>query len=196
MSREEIESMRRLVLFIPLLMAACAGSQKGDRPMDRPATEYRIGREDVLEVVVWHEPELSRTMPVRPDGKIALPLAGEVEAAGLTPTELRDKLKDALTPYVKDVSVAVLVREINGPRFFVLGEVTRPGGFPLRTATTVTQALALAGGPGEFAGDRVVWLRQKEDGAQDRVRLSYKELVSGEAEGALWLAPGDVLYVP
>jgi polysaccharide export outer membrane protein len=188
--------MRRIALLLPLLMTACAGLHKGDRPTPRPVSEYRIGREDVLEVVVWHEPELTRTMPVRPDGKIALPLAGEIEAAGLTPTELRDKLKTALDPYVKDVSVAVLVREINGPRFFVLGEVTRPGGFPLRGATTVTQALALAGGPGEFANGQVVWLRQKEDGGQDRVRLSYKELVTGEAEGALWLAAGDVLYVP
>lgn len=188
--------MRRIVLLVPLLITACAGLQKGDRPSPRPVSEYRIGREDVLEVVVWHEPELSRVMPVRPDGKIALPLAGEIEAAGLTPTQLRDKLKAALNPYVKDVSVAVLVREINGPRFYVLGEVTHPGGFPLRGAVTVTQALALAGGPGEFAGNDVVWLRQKDDGRQDRVRLSYKELVTGEAEGALWMGPGDVLYVP
>lgn len=188
--------MRRILLLVPLLMTACAGLHKGERPAPRPTTEYRIGREDILEVVVWREPELTRVMPVRPDGKIALPLAGEVEAAGLTPTELRDKLKDALTPYVKDVSVAVLVREINGPRFYVLGEVGHPGGFPLRGSVTVTQALALAGGPGEFAGDQVVWLRQKDDGRQDRVRLSYKELVTGEAEGALWLGAGDVLYVP
>jgi polysaccharide export outer membrane protein len=89
----------------------------------------------------------------------------------------------------------VLVREINGPRFFVLGEVPRAGGYPLRGAMTVTQALAIAGGRGEFAGDDVLWVRQKPDGKSERVRLSYEELVEGEAEGALWLAPGDVLYV-
>ena len=189
--------MRRSLLLVPLLaLSACAGMSKGERPAPRPMTEYRIGREDVLEVVVWREPELTRVMPVRPDGRIALPLAGEMEAAGLTPAELQAKVKDALAPYVKDVAVAVLVREINGPRFFVLGEVPRPGGFPLRGAMTVTQALALAGGKGEFAGNDVVWLRQKTDAKPERVRLSYGELVEGEAEGALWLAPGDVLYVP
>jgi polysaccharide export outer membrane protein len=93
--------MRRAFLIVPLIAAAaCAGSRKGERPMERPAAEYRIGREDVLEVVVWREPELTRTMPVRPDGKIALPLAGELEAAGLTPGELQDKVRTALAPYV------------------------------------------------------------------------------------------------
>jgi polysaccharide export outer membrane protein len=183
--------------MMPLLaLAACAGANKGERPAPRPVAEYRIGREDVLEVVVWREPELSRVMPVRPDGKIALPLAGELQAAGLTPNELQSKVKESLSPYVKDVSVAVLVREVNGPRVFVMGEVPRPGGFPLRGAMTVTQALALAGGKGEFGGNDVVWVRQKEDGKTERVRLSYRELVEGDAEGALWLAPGDVLFIP
>jgi polysaccharide biosynthesis/export protein len=190
-------NMRRTTLLLALAAAACASTSKGERPDARPApTEYRIGREDVIEVVVWHEPELTRVMPVRPDGFIALPLAGEVQAAGKTPGELKEQLTKALTPYVKDASVAVLVREINGPRYFVMGEVAKPGGFPLRGAVSVTHALATAGGLGEFAGDDVVWLRQKADGKADRVRLSAKELMQGEAEGALWLGAGDVLYVP
>jgi polysaccharide biosynthesis/export protein len=189
--------MRRSILLVSLLaLPACAGMSKGERPAPRPMTEYRIGREDVLEIVVWREPELTRVMPVRPDGRIAMPLVGEMEAAGLTPGELQGKVKEALAPFVKDVSVAVLVREVNGPRVFVLGEVPKPGGFPLRGTMTVTQALALAGGKGEFAGNDVVWLRQKPDGKQERVRLSYRELVEGDAEGALWLGAGDVLYVP
>ncbi len=188
--------MRRTSLLLPLLALACASTTKGERVESRPQTEYRIGREDVLEIVVWHEPELTRVMPVRPDGFIALPLAGEVQAAGKTPSELRAELNKALSPYVKDASVAVLVREINGPRFSVLGEVTKAGAYPLRGAVSVTQAIATAGGPNEFAGDKVVWLRQKPDGKQERVNLSIKELVQGEAEGALWVGPGDVLYVP
>lgn len=189
--------MPRSSLLIPLLsLCACAAVGKGERPEAAPASEYRIGREDVLEIVVWREPELSRVMPVRPDGRIAMPLVGEMEAAGLTPAELQGKVKQALTPFMKDVSVAVLVREVNGPRVFVLGEVPRPGAFPLRGTMTVTQALALAGGKGEFAGNDVVWLRQKPEGKAQRVRLSYRELVEGEAEGALWLGSGDVLYVP
>lgn len=186
----------RLVLLGVLLAAACSSSKGAQRPDGRPDAEYRIGREDVLEVVVWHEPELTRVVPVRPDGKISLPLAGEMEAAGKTPAELQAGLAKVLAPYIRDAAVAVLVREINGTRVFVLGEVARPGGFPLRGPLTVVQAIALAGGRSEFAGDDVVWLRQKPDGTADRVSLSFGDLVKGEAAGALWLRGGDVLYVP
>ena len=180
-----------------LLAAACATTHPSERPSDRPdAGEYRIGREDVLEVVVWHEPELSRVVPVRPDGRISLPLAGEVQAAGRTPTELQANVSRALEPFIRDTKVAVMVREINGARVFVLGEVTKPGGFPLRGPMSVMQAIAVAGGRTEFAKDQVVWLRQQADGKIDRVSLSFRELVKGEAAGALWLRPGDVLYVP
>jgi polysaccharide export outer membrane protein len=186
--------MQRLSV-IPLLALACATAQS-DRVVSKPPSEYRIGREDVLEIVVWHEPELTRVMPVRPDGYIALPLVGEVQAAGKTPEELRDFLAQSFARYIKDASVAVLIREINGPRFSVLGEVTRAGAYPLRGAISVTQAIATAGGPNEYAGGQVVWLRQRSDGGQEKVKLSLKELMQGETEGALWLGPGDVLYVP
>jgi polysaccharide export outer membrane protein len=184
------------VLLGVLLATSCASSRGSEVAAERPDPgEYRIGREDVLEVVVWHEPELTRLVPVRPDGKISLPLAGEMEAAGRTPAELQVSLTKALSPYIQDTHVAVLVREINGARVFVLGEVTRPGGFPLRGPLTVMQAIALAGGRSEFAADEVVWLRQMPDGAAERVRLSFGDLMKGEAAGALWLRGGDVLYV-
>ncbi len=179
-----------------LILSACAGAKSSERADARPEGEYRIGREDVLEVVVWHEPELTRVLPVRPDGRISLPLVGEVEAAGKTAAELQAGLSKALSPYIKDATVAVVVREINASRVFVLGEVTRPGGFPLRGPMTVVQAVALAGGRTPFGGDEVVWLRQKQDGGAERVSLSFKGLVKGEAAGALWLRGGDVLYVP
>jgi polysaccharide export outer membrane protein len=180
-----------------LLLAACASSRPSERAPDRPeAGEYRIGREDVLEVVVWREPELTRVVPVRPDGMISIPLAGEVEAAGKTPAELQAGIARALAPYVQDAAVAVLVREINAARVYVLGEVTRPGGFPLRGPMTVVQAIAVAGGRSEFARDEVLWLRQEAGGKTRRVSLSFDELVKGEAAGAFWLKPGDVLYVP
>jgi polysaccharide export outer membrane protein len=183
-------------ILLGVLLSACATS-KGSRPDPRPELgEYRIGREDVLEVVVWHEPELTRVVPVRPDGKISLPLAGELEAAGKTPAELQVGLSKILAPYIRDAAVAVLVREINASRIFVLGEVAHPGGFPLRGPMTVMQAIALAGGKTEFGGDKIVWLRQKTNGATDRATLSFGEMVKGEAAGALWLRGGDVLYVP
>jgi polysaccharide biosynthesis/export protein len=188
---------RNTAVLLGVLLATSCASSRGSQVADtRPEPgEYRIGREDVLEVVVWHEPELTRVVPVRPDGKISLPLAGEMEAAGRTPAELQASLTKALSPYIQDTQVAVLVREINGARVFVLGEVTRPGGFPLRGPLTVMQAIALAGGRSEFAADEVVWLREKQDGAAERVRLSFGDLMKGEAAGALWLRGGDVLYV-
>jgi polysaccharide biosynthesis/export protein len=183
--------------ILVLVTSACASTCGSEKADVRPELgDYRIGREDVLEVVVWHEPELTRVVPVRPDGRISLPLAGEVEAAGKTPAELQTGLTQALKPFIQDAAVAVVVREINGARVFVLGEVARPGGFPLRGPMSVVQAIALAGGRTPFGGDAVVWLRQKPNGSSDRVRLSFDELVKGEAAGALWLRGGDVLYVP
>jgi polysaccharide export outer membrane protein len=188
--------IRAGVAGVVLAAAACATTQPSPKLADRPEPgEYRIGKEDVLEVVVWHEPELTRVVPVRPDGRISLPLAGEMEAAGRTPTELQAKVSQALEPYIRDGKVAVVVREINGTRFFVLGEVTKPGAFPLRGPTSVVQAIALAGGRTEFAKDELVWLRQQAGGKTERVPLSFRELVKGEVAGALWLRPGDVLYV-
>jgi polysaccharide export outer membrane protein len=158
--------------------------------------EYRIGKEDVLDVVVYREPELSRVVPVRPDGRISLPLAGEVDAAGRTASELGQGLAKMLAPYVHDATVSVVVREINACKVFVLGEVVHPGGFPLRGPMSVVQAIAVAGGRTPYAGDRVVWLRQKGDGTTTKATLSFDELVKGEVTGALGLRSGDVLYVP
>ncbi len=187
---------QRLFFLALIGSAACATSRSGEAAAPRQEAEYRIGREDVLEIVVYHEPELTRVMPVRPDGKIAVPLVGEVEAAGKTAAELKAELTRTLAPYIRDATVSVLVREVNGPRFFVMGEVNHPGGFPLRGSLSVVQAIALAGGTGEFAGNEVVWLRQKSAGGVDKVKLSYRELVRGEAVGSLWLSAGDVIYVP
>ncbi len=161
-----------------------------------PEREYHIGKEDVLEVVVYREPELSRVVPVRPDGKISLPLAGEVDAAGKTPEELQKGIAELLAGWVHEPAVSVLVREINASRVFVLGEVVKPGGFPLRGPMTVVQAIALAGGRTPYAGDRVTWLRERKDGSTEKATLSFDERVKGEAKGGFWLAGGDVLYVP
>ncbi len=180
-----------------VLVSGCASTQvvpMADEAPDKGA--YRIGKEDVLEVVVYREPELSRVVPVRPDGRISLPLAGEVEAAGKTPIELQEGLVKMLSPYVHDATVSVLVKEVNASKVFVLGEVVHPGGFPLRGPMSVVQAIAVAGGRTPYAGDKVVWLRQKGDGKSERATLSFDELVKGEVTGAFWLRNGDVLYVP
>ncbi len=185
------------VLAAADLASGCASTQVVPMADDGPDKgEYHIGKEDVLEVVVYREPELSRVVPVRPDGRISLPLAGEVEAAGKTPTELQQGLVKMLSPYVHDATVSVLVREINASKVFVLGEVVHPGGFPLRGPMSVVQTIALAGGRTPYAGDRVVWLRDMGSGKTEKATLSFDERVKGEVRGALWLRNGDVLYVP
>jgi polysaccharide export outer membrane protein len=188
--------MRRWIVCAAVAGAACAAGSGEIPKASPPQGDYQIGREDVLEVVVWHEPELSRVVPVRPDGKISLPIVGEIEAAGRTPVELRNTISESLARYVRDVQVGVLVREVNNPKVYVMGEVHKPGVFPLRGGLSVVQALALAGGVDEFAGNEVVWLRQRPDGKAERISLSYGQLVKGEVKGALWLAAGDVIYVP
>ncbi len=179
------------------ISAGCATTNVSPMADDPPEKgEYRIGKEDVLDVVVFREPELSRVVPVRPDGRISLPLAGEVEAAGKTASELGQGLTKMLAPYVHDATVSVLVREVNASKVFVLGEVIHPGGFPLRGPMSVMQAIAVAGGRTPYAGDKVVWLRQKADGTTNRATLSFDDMVKGEVRGAIWLRGGDVLYVP
>ncbi len=179
------------------LASGCASTQVSPMKDDPPdGGAYRIGKEDVLDVVVYREPELSRVVPVRPDGRISLPLAGEVEAAGKTPAELEQGLAKLLSPYVHDAAVSVMLHEINASKVFVLGEVVHPGGFPLRGPMSVVQAIAVAGGRTPYAGDRVVWLRQQGNGKTEKATLSFDDLVKGEVTGALWLRSGDVLYVP
>lgn len=176
--------------------AGCASTRVTRMVAEPAAGEYRIGKEDVIEVVVFREPELSRVVPVRPDGKISLPLAGEMDAAGKTASELQRGIAKVLASYVREPAVSVLVREINASRVYVLGEVVRPGGFPLRGPMTVVQAIAIAGGRTPYAGDRVVWLRDKHDGKTEKATLSFGDLMKGEESSELWLASGDVLYVP
>ncbi|HET6437308.1 MAG TPA: polysaccharide biosynthesis/export family protein [Anaeromyxobacter sp.] len=189
--------MGALVSCVTVAVSGCASTNVTRMANDGPdGGEYRIAKEDVLEVVVYREPELSRVVPVRPDGRISLPLAGEMEAAGKTPSELQRGIVQGLTPYVHDATVAVLVKEINGSKVFVLGEVVHPGEFPLRGPMSVVQAIAVAGGRTPYAGDRIVWLRQRGAGNTDKATLSFDELMKGEAQGGLWLKGGDILYVP
>ena len=133
-----------------LLLAGCAHTPAVK--VDNSEQPYRIGREDVLDVAVWRDPDLSRTLPVRPDGYISMPMTGDVLAAGKTPTELTEELKARLQPYVQEPRVTVIVREVNSSRVFVTGEVARPGRLPAARAGVAR--------PGHCAGRRVHGLRQ------------------------------------
>jgi len=159
---------------------------------------FRLGREDVVEVAVWRDADLSRTVPVRPDGFISLPLAGEFRAEGKTTAELAEEIKAKLAPYIQDPKVTVAVHEVNSTRMYVTGEVARPGGYPLRGRVSVLQAIALAGGFTAFANpDNILIIRKGSDGG--RIPVRYTELLETREDGSsadflLW--PGDTVVVP
>jgi polysaccharide export outer membrane protein len=159
---------------------------------------YKIGVDDILTISVWHEPDLSRTVPVRPDGRISLPLVGEVQAAGNTATALEDQLKTALAKFVKDPELTVMVAEIRSQRVNVIGEVSHPGTFPLTQSTGVLDALAWAGGLREFAKKNKIYvLRTYADGRRVRMNYDYKSVLQGK-KGAqdIMLQANDTVVVP
>ncbi len=197
-----------LLLSLPLTARA---QQKGGAQAPDPATpaksssnltaavalDYRIGVSDVIAVSVWKVADLSRTMPVRPDGKISLPLIGDIDAAGKTTGELHDVVVARLKPYVPDPDVTVIVEQINSQKYFVIGQVTHPGSYPLSAPTTVVEALAAAGGFVDWAktGDIMV-VRHTADNQTERIRFNYKGWLKKKSKGsAPELKNGDVIVV-
>ena len=155
-----------------------------------------MGVDDLVDVAVWKDPALSATVPVRPDGKISLPMVGEVVAVGRTPRDLETELRDKLKVVIDNPTVTVMLKESHSGRFFVLGEVAHPGAYPLTGKLNVIQAMALAGGPTEFARrGRVVVIRMA--GARDaqRYKVNYDDVVKGEAP-PISLVAGDTIFVP
>jgi polysaccharide biosynthesis/export protein len=159
--------------------------------------EYKIGPQDVLRIDVWKETEISRIAPVRPDGRISLPLINDVQAAGLTTTQLAAVITDGLKKYITNPQVTVGVTEINSRRVYVTGEVTKPGAFALLPNMTVLQALSSSGGFSQFAKIKSIYVLRNENGKQVRHPFNYKEVVSGKKpESNIQLLPGDVIVVP
>jgi polysaccharide export outer membrane protein len=159
--------------------------------------DYKIGPQDVLRIDVWKEPDISRIVPVRPDGRISLPLLNDVQAAGLTPSQLTAILADGLKKFITNPQVTVSVSEINSRRVYVTGEVTKPGAFPLLPNMTVLQALSSSGGFSQFAKIKAIYVLRVEDGKQVKHPFNYKDVVSGKKpELNIALQPGDVIVVP
>jgi polysaccharide biosynthesis/export protein len=154
---------------------------------------YVVGAEDVLNVLVWHEAELSRPVIVRPDGKITLPLVGEITAAGLTLPQLTGVITEGLKKYMITPEVSVSVQAVNSKKFYIQGEVLRPGPYPLVVPTTVMEGLANAGGFRDFANLRKITILR----GTERLRFNYKEVRSGKhLEQNILLLPGDQIIVP
>jgi len=169
------------------------------KPVSVPAATadagYKIGPQDVLRIDVWKETEISRSVPVRPDGKISLPLLNDVQAAGLTAMELAKVITEGLKKFINSPQVTVTVTEINSRRVYVTGEVTRPGAYPLLPNMTALQALTSAGGFTQFSNTKKIYVLRNESGKQVKHPFNYKAVVDGKQDD-IPLQPGDTIVVP
>lgn len=176
-------------------------NQKSDSSTKTPVVaattdpDYRIGPQDVVQIDVWKEAEITRTIPVRPDGKISLPLLNDVQAAGLTAMQLAGNIREGLTKFLTNPQVTVTVTQINSRRVFVTGEVLRSGALPLLPNMTVLQALSSVGGFTQFARTKGIYILRNENGKQVKLPYNYKDVLKGNKEDIL-LQPGDVIVVP
>jgi polysaccharide biosynthesis/export protein len=165
-------------------------------PEASSGSDYVIGADDTLHISVWKEPDLSETLPVRPDGKISMPLLNDVTAAGLTPLQLKDSLTEKLKKYIADPRVTVVVTAMNSRRIFVSGEVLHTGPMALLPHMTMLQALSQAGFT-QFANVKGIYLLRMKDGKQEKLPFNYKEVIKGNhPEQNIVLQPGDTLVVP
>jgi polysaccharide export outer membrane protein len=159
---------------------------------------YVIGADDVLSISVWKEPDVSRSLPVRSDGKISLPLVGELQAGGQTPRQLEQEIAKRLQSYISEPEVTVIVTESKSQRINILGMVSRPGTYMLTGSATVLDAIAMAGGFKDFAKKKSIYvLRTAPDGTQKRIPFNYNEVIKGvNADQNVKLIPRDTLVIP
>jgi len=162
------------------------------------ASEYIIGPTDVLDVSVWKEPEISRTVTVRPDGKISLPLIGELQAAGQTPAALQATIKEKLATFITSPEVTILVHDVRSDSISVFGKVAKPGAYPLAKQMTIMDVLAAAGGFKDYAKTTKIYLlRVESDGTTKRYMFNFKQVIKGQnLSQNLLVEPHDTIYVP
>jgi len=194
-------ALQRIAAFTLAAFAVSGLSRAEDvviRTEDDPSNAYAIGVGDVLEISVWKNPELAVTTPVRPDGRISVPLLGDIQASGMTPLALRQTLTDQFKEFVTAPGVSVVIKEINSRKVFVTGEVKTPGAYDLQPRTKLLQVLAMAGGLTPYAKKKVTLLRDSRDGRNDRrYELDLDAIISGKRPSDnLVLLPGDTIIVP
>jgi polysaccharide export outer membrane protein len=179
--------------------AQAAQGQPAD-PVQKPVAQdpnYVIGPQDVLDISVWKENELTRTVPVRPDGKISMPLLNDVRAAGLTPNQLAAQITTSLKRFVTDPQVTIIVTQINSQRVYILGEVTHTGAYPLLPDMTILQALSSSGGFTQFANRKKIYMFRVENGKQVKYPFDYKAVIDGKQTSEnVALKAGDTIVVP
>lgn len=204
MTMEHTDLRRTAIVLVYILVSGVVAAQTNSSEVPGSVSRgahdnsYVIGVDDMLAVNVWKEPEVSKTVPVRSDGKISLPLAGEVQASGQTPLQLEEQIAAKLKNYISDPVVTVIVEKINSQKFNILGMVARPGSFPLTSASTVLDAIALAGGFRDFAKQKSIYvLRKNSDGTESRIPFNYKKVIKGKNVAQnIKLQPGDTIVIP
>ena len=157
---------------------------------------YVIGAADILAITVWKEPTLSGTILVRPDGMISLSLLGDVQASGLTPTQLADQISTKLKKYIQDPNVSVVVSQIHSKVVYMLGEVTKKGPVEMTQGMTLLEAISSAGGLTDYANQRKIYILRNDSGSQQRIPVHYKQALKGDGTLNLPLKPGDTIVVP
>jgi polysaccharide biosynthesis/export protein len=186
------------MLIAPL--QAAQGPAGPDAPAATPAAlpdGYVIGPDDVLTVTFWRDEAMSAEVVVRPDGKIALPLLNDIQAAGLTPSQLRDVLMASAKRYVEDPNATVVVKQINSRKVFITGMVERPGAYPLTSSMSVMQLIALSGGLKEFAKEQDIVVMRSDNGQQVAYPFNYREILKGRRlHQNIDLKPGDTVVIP
>jgi polysaccharide biosynthesis/export protein len=204
-----MNSVLRIVLIVTVCGAVARAQEpstpstsassvaKASAPQAPADADYKIGPQDLLRVDVWKEPDISRTIPVRPDGKISLPLLNDVQAAGLTSMQLAGVIREGLTKYITSPQVTVTVTEINSRRVYCTGEVLKPGALSLLPNMTALQAISSCGGFTQFAKVKGIYILRVEGGKQIQHPFNYKDVIKGKKpEDNILLQPGDVIVVP
>jgi polysaccharide export outer membrane protein len=192
-----------LAAALVLLPGAAAAQQTPAVALAAPVSavpvpaDYVIGPEDVLAIVYWRDKDMSTEVAVRPDGRISLPLLNEVQAAGLTPTQLRDRLSESSKQYFEDPNITVMVRQMNSRKVFITGEITKPGSYPLAGPTTVLQLISMAGGLREYADAKKIVIVRTENGRPAAYAFNYKDVIARRnLRQNIELKPGDTVIVP
>jgi polysaccharide export outer membrane protein len=204
-SRQSLKTHPNLPTIVTLLIAllcigflpSCGGKKAIEQSIPSPGTQYIIGPEDVLQIFVRNEPELSLSVTVRTDGKISLPLINDVQVIGLTPVELREELTKRFSNYLENPTVSVIVEEVNSLKIFVDGEVNTPGVYDMKREVNVLQAITLAGGFTEWANKSKIKIFRKHGGVEKIITINYNKIISGKhPELNIPLQPGDSVIVP
>jgi len=183
----------------PHSVSSKAASGAGDKALLTVTPEYIIGPEDILEITVWKNADLSKTVQVRPDGRISLPLLGDISAVAKTPVQLTEEISAGLKAYMENPTISVMVKEVMSYQIYVLGEVNHPGKFPLKSKTTLLQGITVAGGFTAMAArNKIVVFRFSKDGeGQTKLKASYDDIVVRDgASQNIELKPGDQIVVP